>query len=360
MNLLKKLLIWSIIAVLIESGMLFYLDKAYSAARSDYKEVKSTAKSEKKAYNEIKVPENAENIQVSYDGKYVSYCEDNVLKIANSQDSKIQSIDINSNSSICYSRWLPDTNWLLICEKDTKDRINFYNYNPNKSSKNQLIDHDMKPLIIELDNKSDKIEDIALSTANHVMYTKILHKSGKSDIYGTNVMGQVEKIKTSNNKIGNISMLNLASNLIYEDKEEDEIKNLTQTVVKNKKGDEKKLTDISSIDFDDDSRKVLLGTDTQDRIYAGILESGKVSQVILGELKDSTSPWKKLKLSALTDKDNIVITAQGNMYIKDKSQNSVKNAVTNAETKYNGKFIEIQNKYIYSLYDNKVIRTELK
>lgn len=360
MNLLKKLLIWSIIAAIIESGMFFYLDKAYSRTSSDYKETKSTTKSEKKTYNEVKIPENAEDIQVSSDGKYISYCENKELKIVNTQDEKIQSVETKENESICYFKWMPDSNWILICEKDSRDRINFYNYNPIKNSKNQLTDHDMKPLIIELDSKNDKIENITLSTASHVMYTKVLHKNGKSDIYRSNVMNQIEKIKTPNNEIGNISILNLASNLVYEDKEEEEIKNVIVTVVKNKKGDEKTSTNISSIDFENNGKKVLLGTDTQDKVYIGVSESGKISSILFGDLKNSTSEWKNLKLPEVTDKSNIVITNSGNIYIKNQSKNSVKNAVTNAETQYTGNFIEIQDKYIYALSNGKVIRTALK
>ncbi len=360
MNLFKKLLIWSLIAIAIESGMFFYLDKIYAKPMSDYKEVKSVAKTDKKVYSDVKIPANAENIGVSYDGKYVSYYEDDVLKIASSEDGKINSIEGNNNASICYSKWMPDSNWILICEKDNKDKINFYNYNPSKDTKNQLADHDMKPLTIEVNSKNDKIENIALSTASHVMYTKILHSNGKSDIYRGNVMNQTEEIKTPNNEIGNISILNLASDLIYEDKEEDEIKNVTQTVTKNKKGDEKKSTNISSLDFNGNSKKVLLGTDIEEKVYVGISENDKISEILFGNLKNSTDQWKSLKLTEAVDKKDIIIAKEGNVYINQQSKNSVKNAITNAETKYNGKLIGIQDKYIYNFLDNKVSRIELK
>ncbi len=360
MNLFKKLLIWSVIAVFIESIMFFSLDRIYAKSLSGYKEVKSVQKTSKKTYNDVKVPENAENIEVSYDGKYISYYEDKVLKVVNSEDGKSQSIDTSSNVSICYFKWIPDSNLILICEKDNKNRINFYKYNPSKDSKIQITDHDMKPLIIQANSKNDKVENIVTSTDSHVMYTKVLHSNGKSDIYRGNVMNQTEKIKTSNNEIGNISMLNLASDLIYEDKEEDEIKNVVQNVTKNKKGEEKKSTKIYSIEFDDNNKKVLLGTDAEDKIYIGMLEKGKVSKILFGDLKTPIDNWKSLKLPEITDKKDIIITKEGDIYINDQSKGYVKNLVSNTETKYNGTFIGIQNKNIYNLSDNKVSRTALK
>lgn len=359
MKIFKKLLIWSLIAASIESLMLFSLNKIYAQPVDSYKEEKSLPQKNKKTYNPVKMSTNAKNIKVSWDGKYISYYEDEILKIVNTEDESSHDVDSSSNRSICYSKWLPDSNLLLFCEKDNSDKISFYRYDANKNSKTELIDFDTKPLRIEL-VKNDTVDNITYSTANHVMYIKVLHKNGKSEVYKVNIMSQLQKMKNFNKKIGDISMLHNETNLIYEDIEEGEIKNIDITSVKDKKGKEKEVTKVSSIDTNENGEKVLLGTDDEDKIYLGIKENSKVSRILFGDLKTDTDQWKTLKLSELTDKKNIIITKEGSVYIKDNTKGCIKNLVSNTETKYDGTFIQIQDKYIYMLYENKVNRVLLK
>lgn len=363
MKIFKKLLIWSLIAASIESAMLFSLDRLYAKPLDSYKEEKSLPQKNKKVYKEVKMPESAENIKVSYDGKYISYYEDETLKIVNTEDESNHSIDIPSNASVCYSKWLPDSNLFLLCEKDNGNKVSFFSYDADKNNKKELIDFDTKPLKIQLGSKNDTIDNITLSTANHVMYIKVLHKNGKSDIYKINVMNQIEKMKNSNNVIGNISMMHNDTNLIYEDIEEEEIKNIFITSVKtstNKNAKTKETTKISNIDIGNNSKKILLGTDDEDKIYIGIMENNKISKIVFEDLKASTDQWKTLKLQELTDKKNIIVTKAGEVYTKDDNKGCVKNASSNIETKYSGTFIEIQDKYIYVLSNNKVKRVLLK
>ena len=182
-------------------------------------------------------------------------------------------------------------------------------------------------------------------------------------------------MKASNDMIGYISMLHNDTNLIYEDAENEEIKNLTKTTVKtpvktstNKKAKgkdtekftEKEVTKNLNIEFEDNNRKLLLATDDEDRIYVGLTENGKVSSVIFGDLKTSTDKWKALKLSEMVDRKDIVITKEGNIYIKNDANGVVKNIISNLETNYKGNFVEIHGQYIYTLYDTKLIRTPLK
>lgn len=369
----KRILIWSLIATSIEFAMLFSLNHIYSKSLDTYSEVKSVPQQEKKTYNDVKMPENVENIKVSYDGKYVSYYESKILKIANTRTEGNSTVEPSDNSEICYSKWLPDSNLLLLCEKDKKNKINFFSYDADKSSKRELTDFDTKPVKIETDSKNDNVDNITLSTANHVMYVKILHKDKTSDLYKINVMNQVEKMKTSNDIIGYISMLHNDTNLIYEDAENEEIKNLAKTTVKtpvkssankkakgNEKFTEKEVTRSLNIQFEDESKKILLATDDEDRIYIGTVENDKVSSIIYGDLKTSTDKWKTLKLPGIVGRKDVVITKEGNMYIKNDANGVVKNIASNIETKYKGNFVEIRDQYVYTLYDNKLTRTPLK
>lgn len=360
MKIFKQLLIWSLIALSIESLMLFYLNKIYAQPLDSYKEEKSLAQKSKKTYNPVKLSTNAKNIKVSWNGKYISYYENEILKIVNTEDESNHDVNSTSNRTICYSKWLPDSNLLLLCEKDKANKISFYSYDADKDSKKEIIDFDTKPLKIELSSKNDTIDNITLSTANHVMYIKMLHKNGKSDMYKINVMNQAQKMKSFNKIIGNISMLHNDTNLIYEDIEVGEIKNIDITSIKDKKGKEKEVTKVSSIDVSDKGENVLLGTDDEDKIYIGIKEKGKVSKILFGDLKTAADQWKTLKLTELTDRKNIIITKEGSVYIKDDTKGCIKNVISNTETKYDGTLIQIQDQYIYMLYDSKVNRILLK
>lgn len=359
MKIFKKLLIWSLIATSIESLILFSLNKIYAQPVDSYKEEKSSPQKNKKTYNPVKMSTNAKNIKVSWDGKYISYYENEILKIVNTEDESSHDVDSSSNRSICYSKWLPDSNLLLLCEKDNSNKLSFYRYDPNKNSKTELIDFYTKPLRIEI-GKNDTVDNITYSTANHVIYIKVLHKNGKSEVYKVNIMSELEKMKNFNKNIGNISMLHNATNLIYEDIEECEIRNIDITLVKDKKGKDKEVTKVSSIDINENGKKVLLGTDDEDKIYLGIEENGKVSKVVFGDLKTDTDQWKNLKLTELTDRKNVIITKEGSVYINDDTKGCIKNVISNQVTKYDGAFIQIQGKYIYEFSHNKVNRVILE
>lgn len=358
MRLLKKILIWTLIAGIVEGIMFFSFDKLYAKPINNYNEVKSTSQVKKDDFNEISVTQNGGKVNISYDGKYVSYCEDKMLKVFNTKDKSNNDVDLTSNSTICYSKWLPDSNLLLVCEKDNKT-ISLFSYDADKSSKKELIGFDTEPIKIKLDNSNDTVDNIALSTSNHVMYIKVLSKTGESEIYQINVNGDLGKLQTSDNVIGNTCMVPHDDKLIYEDMESGELKMLSVSTVE-KNGKTKNTTKTSNIEVNDGSEKVLLGTDSDDKIYVGIMENNKISAIFYGDSKTKSDQWKTLKLQELTDKNNIIITQEGNMYINQQSKASVKNVASNAETKYSGTFAEIKGKYVYSISNGKVSRIALK
>lgn len=361
MKVFKKLLCWSVIGIVIESLLLFSLNTIYAQHLNSYKEEKREPQKNKKAYNPIKISTDAKNIKVSWNGKYISYYENEVVKIVNTENETSHEVSSSRNSSICYSKWLPDSNLLLLCEKDKGNIISFYSYDADKDSRKELTDYDIKPLKIKLSTKSDTIDNITLSTANHVMYIKVLHNNSKSDIYKTNIMNQIEKVKNLNNMtIGNFSMLHYETNLIYEDIEHGEIRNIEITSIKDKKSEEKQLIKVSSIDTNENEEKFLLGTDDEDKIYIGIKNSSKVSKILFGDLKTIPDQWKSIGLLELTDKKDIIITKKGSIYIKDDTKGCIRNVVSNSETKYEGAFIQIEDNYIYVFVGNKVNRILLK
>ena len=118
MKWIKRISIWIVVSLSIQCLGLFYVDHYFLATDSKVVTKKvDEDKSEKIKNIDITVPANAENILVSYDAKYLSYYENEKLKIVNCKDGKIKNIEVEEGSKISFYEWLPDRNRMLLVEK---------------------------------------------------------------------------------------------------------------------------------------------------------------------------------------------------------------------------------------------------
>ncbi|SUY63487.1 exported protein [Clostridium sporogenes] len=90
MKLAKRLIIWSIIPLTFELAGLFYVDKYYLATKGQC-EIEKVEEKQEKVVDEnmqIPIPNEAKDIKLSYDGKYVSYKENNNINIINTTNGE--------------------------------------------------------------------------------------------------------------------------------------------------------------------------------------------------------------------------------------------------------------------------------
>ena len=118
MKWMKRIIIWIVVSLSVQSLVFFYVDNYFLATDSKIVAKKvDEDKTEKIKNIDITVPANVRNILVSYDAKYLSYYENEKLKIVNCKDGSIKNIAENEGSKISFYEWLPDRNRMLLVEK---------------------------------------------------------------------------------------------------------------------------------------------------------------------------------------------------------------------------------------------------
>jgi len=332
----KRIIIWIVVSLTMQCLVLFYVDHYFLATDSKVVTQKVDDKKAEKIKNiDIKVPENAKNILTSYDAKYLSYFENEKLKIVNCKDGSIKDIAANEASKISFYEWLPDRNRMLLVEKKSSDvssNLVLYYYDVSKDEKVKIKD------LAWSDTKAE-VEDIQLSTLTGVTYVKVSSKGERSSIYRIDRMGTMTKANTIPNFVSNISLVRHEDTLIYEGLVYNKIFATTndQAII------------IKGID-----KLTLMGTDDNDNVYVGELKDKLISKIYYGKTSENTSDWKVIDLQEPSKKSDLFVTSEGKVYQNDALKGVVKEINSGTQTSYEGKLLQLYTKGIVSLIDNKI------
>ncbi|MBV7272988.1 hypothetical protein JMF89_00260 [Clostridiaceae bacterium UIB06] len=344
MNKIKRLIIWSLIPIILELIGLLYFNNFYLNDETTFN-TKKVDLASKKSPNKInaKIPENAENISVSYNGNYISYCEDGVLNVIDTSNNKSKEIKID-DGKLSYYKWLPDKDIILIGEKyinySGDSYLKFESYNAKKDEKSFLSDEKNKEMKISLSDEKYEVLDIAVSTATNVTYIKVGKEGAKSRLYRINVMAQVEETKYLECKLGKIAAQNKEDRIIYEDMTYNRIRAVGMK---------------NPIATGENATHYLLNTDSEDRIYIGNGTNGKIKKIFIINLKSSKENVKTITLPQMVDKSNIYIGRDGKVLVDDISKSIVTEMTSGKETKYTGKLIGVYSYGVISADGKKII-----
>jgi len=332
----KRIIIWIVVSLSLQGLVLFYVDHYFLATDSKVVTKKVEDDNTEKIKNiDITVPENAENILVSYDAKYLSYYEDDKLKIVNCKDGVIKNIDVEEGTKISFCEWLPDRNRMLLVEKKSNDAssnlvLNYYDV--GKGEKVKIKD-------LAWANPKSEVEDIQLSTLTGVTYVKVSSKGERSSIYRIDRMGSMTKASTIPNFVSNIALVRHEDKLVYEG------------LVYNKiyvTGSQEAIT-VKNID-----KLTLIGTDDNDNVYLGELKDKLITNIYYGVASANTSEWKSIELQQPAEKSDIFVSEVGKVYQNDSLKGVVKEINSGTETSYEGKYLQLYTKGIVSLVNNKI------
>lgn len=342
MSALKRIIGWIMISLIVQFAGLFYIDNIYLSNNAPVKVKKIEDKSsDKKKDAEVAIPENAQNINMSFDGKYVAYYDDDILKVVSTKTGEKKDIYFEEGVKVSYYKWLSDRNRMLIAEKHSNQngmalRLSYYD-----------IDKDTKEEIKDLtwaDTESE-VESIEASTLTNVIHIKVSRGSGRSSLYWINIMKDMKKLYTNDYFIGEIRTLNHEDKLLYEGKTYNTIH---ATNVNN------------SIKIDGVQVPKLLGVDEEDNIYIGSEENENITKVYYGNIEKPTSEWKVIQLSEPIDKDDIYISKKGQVLLNDNLKGIIKEASSGKQTAYKGTFLQIYDDGVASISEGKLQKTDLK
>lgn len=342
MKILKRILIWVAISIALQFSILLYVNNYMLTERTNYKSKKVEKKDEAKPDANVKLPDGVDDINVSFDGKYVAYYEDEVLKVVNTKTAEVKKVQFEDGVQVSFYKWLPDRNRMLIAEKVTTNsgsgfKLSYYD-----------IDKDIKEDIKNLtwaDQRSE-VEDIQVSTLTNVIYVKVAHSGKRSSIYWLNIMKEMRKVDTNAYLIGKIRSIPHSDNLVYEDLAYHKIGVTNST---------KYSLYIKGVD-----NPCLLGIDGEDKIYIGKVENDKVTAIYSGKLSDDTSTWNMTSLKDSMDPEDIYIGQGGNVYLNDGLKGILTEMSTGKETIYQGKLIQMYDDGIASISNGNLIKTQIK
>jgi hypothetical protein len=335
MKAFKRLIIWVMISLIIQMGGFFYLNNYLLASNTTVKSTKVVNSQNKKADAEVRIPDNATNINVSYNAKYVAYYANEILYVVNNQTGKMDSVSFTDGAKVSFYKWLPDRNRMLIAEKDN-GKLSLSYYDVDKSQKDSISE------ITMADSKSEVV-DIEAAPLPNVIYIKVSTGGERNNIYWLNIMKDKKKIATNCYIIGDIKVVPHADKMVYED--------LTYNKVY--------VTGMdSALTFKDSKKTCLVGIDNDDQVYIGNVNSnGKVNQIYYGTLKQSTSSWQTINLNTPLNKSDLFVAASGKIYINDNLKGTVTELQTGKVTYYKGIFLELYNNGIATTSDGILMKT---
>jgi len=348
MKRIRKIAIWILLSFVAQLSLYFYLDKYRYVEQTTF--ATKTVEVGKKNYKQIdvEIPNEAKNINVSYDGRYVAYFQSGELKVIDSFTGNEKKQQVKDGNEIAYYRWLPDEERMFIAEKEIKkNQLTFYSYDVKKDDKNQIKKKNI-PVAITLPDKKSEVEDIELSTLTSVIYVKINHIGNRNSIYRIDINNDLTKVRTNGYKIGRIDTINRKDTLLYEDmfnQREAQIRltNSNQTL---------KINNVKSIS--------LLSVDLEDVVYLGELEGDKVKRIFSGQFGEPADTWKVTELQQPIDRKDLYITNEGKIYYNDNLRGVVIEIGNGKETAYKGKFHQMFNNGIATISDDKIMKFNFK
>lgn len=337
MKVFKTITIWVMISLIIQMAGLFYLNNFLLASDNVVKSKKVVNSENTKPDVEVKIPEDAKDINVSYDAKYVAYYANEKLYVINNQTGKTDNVSFTDGAKVSFYKWLPDRDRMLIAEKNS-GKLSLSYYDVKKDQKDSISK-------ITMADSESEVVDIKIAPLPNVIYIKVANSTNTNSIYWINIMKDKKKIETKSSNIGRIEVLPHADKMVYESAT---YKKVYVTGMEN------------SLSFSGVDQTCLLGVDSEDQVYIGKVNSdGKVSQIYYGTVKQSTSNWQTINLTSSVKKSDLFVAENGKLYINDNLKATFTEVKTGKITNYKGVFLEIYNNGIASINDGVLVKTVL-
>ncbi len=331
MKKLKMILSWVILSLILQCSVLFFLDKFYFKDNTNVNmEQVKIDDNHVNTNMHVHIPDNAKDIKVSYDAKYVAYYEDKALKVCNTNTGDVDVLKNSEGRVILRSIWLQDRNKLLTLEVEDGEIV-LYNYDAQKQTDQKIVD--ICPYKANYKNF-----DIQVSTITGVTYIQINNAIYRIDInqsFATNVPLAVQSL-------GSVSVMPTKDRLVYVAKKGTVI-HMTQPV--------------SRIPIDSNEQIEILGIDEDGYVYVGQIKNNLVDGIIKKNLDNINSKSEKIKLDKPVEKSNIFINGKGQIYVNNPSNKVVKEIKSSAEIKYKGNFVAYYSNGVASILDGKFYRT---
>ncbi|GFZ31565.1 hypothetical protein CSC2_20910 [Clostridium zeae] len=339
---IKNLGLYFIIAVILQVGVLYYINNFYLSGFSSNSEDKSTvavnstnttsAKSNDKneVDNTIKfaVPEDSTEVELSKENDKIAYIKDSALQIVGKTENN--TVDLQDLKLLKY-QWLDEGNLVIAASKENSTKISFYKYNISTKEKELLAS-------IQLKDKKSSIDSIISSPLKDLIFVKVALSNGSSELYKLNVRNEFEKIALRESKIQDIYLIPHEDKLIYNSALNS---NVYVTYLEQKLSlAQKGLTKI-------------LGVDKSENVYIGLVNGGNISKIYYGSISEKTSSWKQISLNNIEKPEDLIVV-ENSIYKLNSTENKLENLNGTTSISFKGKFLKICNGKVLSIENGNV------
>lgn len=386
MRKLRNLIIWIIISIIVQTGVLYYFDKYHFKNATDvtYKVVKEPEK--KDVAISVSIPKDASNITPSYTGKYAYYYSGNSIYVVNMSTGKSNAIKLGVDiNNVCVD-WSSTKDSILMLELNSNNlSFKVYTYYPDTDSKEENRDAENTTRIYDLGRRS------MLSMKQNNISTLIYIKSANSKtstnryISSLDITTGLTQMDLPVKNIGDYYIFKSEDKLVYEDEVDKKIYISKQN---------RKTMDVTSqkVQIDGvDNCKLISVYDKY--MYVGKLVDGKISTIYYASIasqnpqnddssessntikrnkivpkrveqsEDFTADWQQINLSTPVQPKNISVSPNtGSMYTIDNLKGKVENIKTKKKTQFDGSFVGMSDDYVFSFNSEKgkLIKNTLK
>lgn len=339
MNGIKRIIVWALLSIMVQAGVLLYLDKVYFKESSEF-EIKEVTKQISTFNNDISIPEEATKIESSFSGKYVSYYLGSKLYLLDTKTGTSEEIVTNDGKrEILYSKWYSETSdSLLIAEKKVssfskKNVINIVRFDAKNKTERELIKPDSKKPTEILYSNGVEVNAIENDVSRGITYMPVSKSGGNVKINRLDMNSDIQFISTQVTNIGTFKQSYGDDLIVYEDKKNKKFYSYTN-------GKTSKITMPGTNEYE------LLSIDNKNVAYFGEVTANKVTKIVYGTVDGKS--WKTIQLAKGVSSKEIYINHKNEILVNDNLDGKVKNLSTNVEVGYEGKFISVNDKVVIS------------
>lgn len=214
---LVKLFVCVLVGTLITFGTLKFVDGyLYKVSQSSYvtaETYRTSTETEIKSEELLTIPENATQLQFSYNNKYYAYLEDGSIHINNIEDGSEASV-VTEEYPICYFYMQYDKNSIMYFVEDTTGAYTTLTMKTYEINTQKITEYND----IDVTNFS-RVKDITMSPLLSVIYINIETKSGMSTnntVYKIDLFNSMSRVR-SGTILSTIRMLQHVDRLYYGD-----------------------------------------------------------------------------------------------------------------------------------------------
>ena len=341
-----------IISITLQTLVLMFIQKYYIDSELDITLQNVTDESVNISVDEqkdkgIDIPEEAQNVSVSSNGRYILYVYNNQAHVVDYNTKEDSVIDFELRGDNTLLTWHDTESKVIISSIGEDDIIGFkmYIYEPKTKEVNAALDYNNEQRRYYLNNIYERITDIAINNYNTILYLKVQNKF-ENWINRLDISGDTYKLPLDCNNIGSYAVFKEKDEICYENLNDNYIYYTDSGIIK-------------KISIDNNLKIIGIKNNI---FYIGKEENNKVTKVYYKNIDNEeidSGNWSTIDIREDIDSNNIILSEDGGIYIVEESK--LKNLIENSEIDYEGgNVIKVLENEFFIIKGAKIKKISLK